>query len=64
MFTNKHRNNLNPNAVPTLFPALEGSSRGTSHLDHSYTPVYELGAQSAPKINVLQNLIISPGKLF
>ncbi|KAG5867358.1 hypothetical protein JTB14_008410 [Gonioctena quinquepunctata] len=42
MFTNPHHDRLNFNAVPTLFPALEGSSRGPHLLDHSYTPLYEL----------------------
>ncbi|KAG5897426.1 hypothetical protein JTB14_032116 [Gonioctena quinquepunctata] len=65
MFTNVHQVRLNPNAVPTLFPAPEGSSRRPFLLDHSYTPAYNVSnlekeeQQSVSKINVLHEIVIS-----
>ncbi|KAJ8974567.1 hypothetical protein NQ317_018080 [Molorchus minor] len=35
MFTNKFRNRLNYNAIPTIFPSLEGCSKDLP-LDHTY----------------------------
>lgn len=66
MFTNDQCNRLNPNAVPTLFPLQEGSSRGPN-FDHTYTPLYDLKSldkseKNMPRINILQDIIINPGK--
>lgn len=69
VFTNNHCDRLNFNPVPTLFRALEGSSIGDLLLDLTYTPIYNLTSleneteRPIPKINILQDLVISTGKL-
>lgn len=66
MFTNSECNRLKHNAVPTLFPALEGSSRDTS--DHTYSRKEYLKLDQdqdikspCQKIQILQNTVIVPG---
>lgn len=76
MFSNDLRNRLHLNAVPTIFPLLEGSSSGTVG-DHTYTPFYvlprnvtkrtssmaELPSHNDPptKIKIMQNICLKQG---
>lgn len=53
MFTNQLRERLNFNAIPTLFPSLEGGSRDE---DHTYSRPLLLPA----KIRILENKVIVP----
>lgn len=70
MFVNKAGNKLIPDAVPTIFPSLEGSSQS----DHNYThlPLQQLSGDKRPisrdaepnvpskKICILQDITIWP----
>lgn len=55
MFTNQLRNKLNSNAVPTIFPSLEGGSK-QQFLDD--------GHENLPptKIHILSDILVAPGK--
>lgn len=56
MFTNHLRERLNANAIPTLFPSFEGSSKDPVVAEHNYNkPVLV-----PTRINILQNVLISP----
>ncbi|CAG9771830.1 unnamed protein product [Ceutorhynchus assimilis] len=59
MFTNHLRNRLNFNAVPTIFPTLEGSSKAE---DHSYRPPPLIHPRSdvPEKIKIIQDVIMVP----
>ncbi|XP_018574228.1 uncharacterized protein LOC108913207 [Anoplophora glabripennis] len=65
MFTNKYCNRLKHNAIPTIFPEQEGSSRNfsgapTDHDCYSLPQLICLEEVPAKKVKVLQNVII-PG---
>lgn len=58
MFTNHLHNRLNLNAVPTIFPMLEGSCKAE---DHSYARPPLIYPGSVPgKIQIIQNIVIGP----
>lgn len=73
MFSNEKRNRLICDAVPTIFPSLEGSSK-MSALDHNYSrlPLQQLSSIKRPslkeaepnipskKICILQDITIQP----
>lgn len=63
MFTNDLQNRLKPQAMPTIFPMLESSSKQPD--DHNYTlpPVVNIGiGKSVPesKVRILQDVTLTP----
>ncbi|KAJ8946877.1 hypothetical protein NQ317_002824, partial [Molorchus minor] len=64
MFTNKFRNRLNYNAIPTIFSSLEGCSKDLP-LDHTYCrpKLVNLEDEEVPpkKTRVLADILLNPG---